>query len=86
MCAKPLTAAVIGSNGAVVTPASAECRTSALTRDEFRTLRGKMERQPGCPQRQRVPGWDRELAHGSLHRPRARCDLRESIALNGNSV
>ena len=42
-CIKPFTAAVIGSNGAVVTPASAECRASALTRDEFKTLRGKMD-------------------------------------------
>ena len=42
-CAKPFTAAVIGSNGAVVTSASAECRTSALTREEFKTLRGKMD-------------------------------------------
>jgi glycerophosphoryl diester phosphodiesterase len=42
-CAKPFTAAVIGPNGAVVTPASAECRASALTRDEFKTLRGKMD-------------------------------------------
>ena len=42
-CIKPFTAAVMGSNGAVVTPASAECRASALTRDEFKTLRGKMD-------------------------------------------
>ncbi len=42
-CAKPFAAAVIDSNGAVVTPASAECRASALTRDEFKTLRGKMD-------------------------------------------
>ena len=42
-CIKPFTAAVIGSNGAVVTPAGAECRASALTRDEFKTLRGKMD-------------------------------------------
>ena len=42
-CIKPFAAAVIGSNGAVVTPASAECRASALTRDEFKTLRGKMD-------------------------------------------
>jgi glycerophosphoryl diester phosphodiesterase len=42
-CVKPFTAAVIGSNGAVVMPASAECRASALTRDEFKTLRGKMD-------------------------------------------
>jgi glycerophosphoryl diester phosphodiesterase len=42
-CIKPFTAAVFGSNGAVVTPASAECRASALTRDQFKTLRGKMD-------------------------------------------
>jgi len=42
-CIKPFKAAVLEANGAVVTPASAECRASALTRDEFKTLRGKMD-------------------------------------------
>ena len=37
-CIKPFTPAVLGPNGQVVTPASAECRTSELTLAEFKTL------------------------------------------------
>jgi glycerophosphoryl diester phosphodiesterase len=42
-CVKPFTPAVLGPNGTVITPASAECRTSEITLAEFKTLRGKME-------------------------------------------
>ena len=42
-CIKPFTPAVLGANGNVVTPASAECRTSEITLAEFKTLRGKMD-------------------------------------------
>jgi glycerophosphoryl diester phosphodiesterase len=42
-CIQPFTPAVLDSNGEVITPASAECRTSALTLDEFKSLQGKME-------------------------------------------
>jgi glycerophosphoryl diester phosphodiesterase len=42
-CTKPFTPAVIGDNGEIVTPASAECRTSDITLAEFKTLRGKMD-------------------------------------------
>ncbi|HXF47629.1 MAG TPA: glycerophosphodiester phosphodiesterase family protein [Burkholderiaceae bacterium] len=42
-CVRPFTPAVIDANGNVVTPASAECRASALTLDEFKSLRGKMD-------------------------------------------
>jgi glycerophosphoryl diester phosphodiesterase len=42
-CTKPFTPAVIGEDGEVATPASAECRTSDITLAEFRTLRGKMD-------------------------------------------
>jgi glycerophosphoryl diester phosphodiesterase len=42
-CVKPFSAAVIDANGNLVTPASAECRTSELTLPEFRSLRGKMD-------------------------------------------
>lgn len=42
-CTKKFTPAVIGNDGAVVTPASAECRTSDITLAEFKTLRGKMD-------------------------------------------
>lgn len=39
-CVKPFTPAQFDASGRVVTPASAECRASALTLDEFRSLRG----------------------------------------------
>jgi glycerophosphoryl diester phosphodiesterase len=42
-CIKPFTPAVLGPNHQVVTPASAECRTSELTLAEFKTLTGKMD-------------------------------------------
>jgi glycerophosphoryl diester phosphodiesterase len=42
-CIKPFTPAVTDADGKVMTPASAECRASALTLDEFRTLTGKMD-------------------------------------------
>jgi glycerophosphoryl diester phosphodiesterase len=42
-CIKPFTPAVLGANGQVITPASAECRTSELTLAEFKTLTGKMD-------------------------------------------
>ena len=42
-CVKPFAPAVLDANGAVVTPASAECRTSEVTLDEFLSLRGKMD-------------------------------------------
>jgi glycerophosphoryl diester phosphodiesterase len=42
-CIKPFTPAVIDANGTLVTPASAECRTSEITLAEFKTLRGKMD-------------------------------------------
>lgn len=42
-CTRPFTPAVLGTNGQVVTPATAECRTSDITLAEFRTLRGKMD-------------------------------------------
>jgi glycerophosphoryl diester phosphodiesterase len=42
-CVKPFTPAVIAPDGTLVTPASAECRTSEITLAEFKTLRGKMD-------------------------------------------
>ena len=42
-CIKPFTPAVLDAGGKVVTPASAECRTSELTLAEFKSLRGKMD-------------------------------------------
>ncbi|MDP1928933.1 MAG: glycerophosphodiester phosphodiesterase family protein [Thiobacillus sp.] len=42
-CTKPFTPASLDANGNLLTPASAECRTSDLTLAEFKTLRGKMD-------------------------------------------
>jgi glycerophosphoryl diester phosphodiesterase len=42
-CVKPFTPAVLGPDGSVISPASAECRTSEITLAEFKTLRGKMD-------------------------------------------
>ncbi|NWG73085.1 MAG: glycerophosphodiester phosphodiesterase [Rubrivivax sp.] len=42
-CIKPFAPAMIDANGNVVTPASAECRASALTLAEFKSLTGKMD-------------------------------------------
>ena len=42
-CTKPFTPAVLGPSGDLITPASAECRTSDITLAEFKTLTGKMD-------------------------------------------
>jgi glycerophosphoryl diester phosphodiesterase len=42
-CTTPFTPAVLDANGQLLTPASAECRTSDITLAEFKTLRGKMD-------------------------------------------
>src|SRR5690606_35002679 len=42
-CIKPFTPATLDADGKVITPASAECRASELTLDEFKSLRGKMD-------------------------------------------
>ena len=42
-CTRPFTPAVLGPNGELITPASAECRTSDITLAEFKTLTGKMD-------------------------------------------
>jgi glycerophosphoryl diester phosphodiesterase len=42
-CTTPFTPATFGTDGRMITPARADCRTSDLTLAEFRTLRGKMD-------------------------------------------
>lgn len=42
-CTRPFTPATFDAAGQLVTPASAECRTSDITLAEFKTLRGKMD-------------------------------------------
>jgi len=42
-CIKPFQPATFDADGKLLTPASAECRTSELTLAEFKTLKGKMD-------------------------------------------
>ncbi len=42
-CIQPFTPATFDADGKLLTPASAECRTSEITLAEFKTLRGKMD-------------------------------------------
>ncbi|MFO1329419.1 MAG: glycerophosphodiester phosphodiesterase family protein [Rubrivivax sp.] len=42
-CIKPFTPAIFDATGKLVTPASAECRTSEITLAEFKSLRGKKD-------------------------------------------
>ena len=42
-CIRPFTPATFDANGNLLTPATAECRTSEITLAEFKTLRGKMD-------------------------------------------
>lgn len=42
-CTQPFTPAVFNADGSLITPATAECRTSDITLAEFKTLRGKMD-------------------------------------------
>lgn len=42
-CTQPFVPATLDASGKVLTPATAECRTSDITLAEFKTLRGKMD-------------------------------------------
>ena len=42
-CIRPFTPATFDAAGTLLTPATAECRTSEITLAEFKTLRGKMD-------------------------------------------
>jgi glycerophosphoryl diester phosphodiesterase len=82
-CKTPFAPATLDSNGNVVTPASAECRVSALSLDEFKSLRGKMEGFNPAAQTvdefvDGTPAFRTDLytARGTL------MTLRESIQLN----
>ena len=85
-CIKPFTPATLDANGKVLTPASAECRTSALSLDEFKSLQGKMDAFNPAAQTVEefvggTPSWRTDLytGRGTL------MTLRESIALNEKS-
>ena len=82
-CIKPFTPATFDASGQVLTPASAECRTSELTVQEFKSLRGKMDSfNPAARTPQEfqggVPSWRTEVntGRGTL------MTMRESIELN----
>jgi len=82
-CIKPFTPAMIDANGKLVMAASAECRTSALSLDEFKSLRGKMDAfNPAARNAAEYQGgtasWRTDLytGRGTL------MTLRESIELN----
>jgi glycerophosphoryl diester phosphodiesterase len=82
-CVKPFTPAVLDSNGNILTPASAECRASELTLEEFKSLRGKMDAfNPAARTAEEFLGgtasWRTDVytGRGTL------LTLRESIALN----
>jgi glycerophosphoryl diester phosphodiesterase len=82
-CVKPFTPATLDASGAVTKAASAECRTSELTVDEFKSLRGKMDAfnpAASTPQQYQTgtPAWRTELytGRGTL------MTFAESIALN----
>jgi glycerophosphoryl diester phosphodiesterase len=82
-CTRPFTPAVLDGNGQIITPASAECRTSDITLDEFKSLRGKMDAfNPAALTPEQFVGgtanWRTDLytGRGTL------MTLRESLALN----
>lgn len=82
-CVKPFTPATLDANGAVTKAAAAECRTSELSLDEFKSLRGKMDAfNPAAttPQQYQsgTPAWRTDLytGRGTL------MTFAESIALN----
>jgi glycerophosphoryl diester phosphodiesterase len=82
-CVKPFTPATLDANGNVTKAASAECRTSELMLDEFKSLRGKMDAfNPAALTAQQfqggTPAWRTDLytGRGTL------VTFAESIALN----
>jgi glycerophosphoryl diester phosphodiesterase len=81
-CIKPFTPAAIDEDGKLVTPASAECRTSALTLDEFYGLQGKMD--AFNPAARSVSEYLRGTApwRTDLYTPGTLMSFRDSIELN----
>lgn len=82
-CIKPFAPAALDGNGTVTKAATAECRTSELTLDEFKSLRGKMDAfNPAALTPQQFQGgtaaWRTDLytGRGTL------LTFAESIALN----
>jgi glycerophosphoryl diester phosphodiesterase len=89
-CIKPFTPATFDANGKRVTPASAECRASALTLQEFMSLKGKMDTlNPAARTAQEFLGgtapWRTDLYNVVVAQPSdgaTLVTLRESIRLN----
>lgn len=68
-CIEPFQPATFDADGMLLTPATAECRTSELTLEEFKSLRGKMD--ASNPRARTVeeylsgtPGWRTDLYSG----------------------
>jgi len=88
-CIKPFTPASVDASGKPV-PASAECRVSALTLQEFRSLKGKMDTfNPAAKTAQEFLGgtapWRTDLYNTAVTVPPTGATLvtlRESIRLN----
>jgi glycerophosphoryl diester phosphodiesterase len=89
-CIRPFTPASFDANGKLVTPAGAECRASALTLEEFRSLKGKMDTfNPAATTAQGFLGgtaaWRTDLYNVVVAQPgdgATLVTLRESIRLN----
>jgi glycerophosphoryl diester phosphodiesterase len=89
-CIKPFTPATFDANGKLVTPASAECRASALSLEEFRSLKGKMDtfNAAATTAQQFLGGtasWRTDLYNVVVAQPNdgaTLMTLRESIRLN----
>ena len=72
-CIKPFTPAVLGASGQVITPASAECRTSELTLAEFKMLTGKMDAfNPAAQTPAQYPRWNARFPHQRIRRANQR--------------
>src|SRR5262245_30808708 len=82
-CIKPFTPATFDASGHMLTPASAECRTSELTVQQFKSLRGKMDAfNPAARTPEEfqggTPSWRTEVNTGRG----TTMTMRESIELN----
>jgi len=82
-CINPFTPAVLDPDGNIIERASAECRTSELTVDEFKSLRGKMDASnPAARTVEEFVGGTASFRTDLYTGPGAVLTFRESIALN----
>lgn len=82
-CIKPFTPATFDASGNLLTPASAECRTSELTLGEFKSLRGKMDAfNPAARTPEEFVGGTPDFRTDLYTGRGTMMTLRESIELN----